>query len=539
MYRVYCDDNLIFDTRIDELKLFKPRVSLELNKIGSFSFTMYPSNPYINSLNKLKSTIIVKQKERIIFRGRILNDVEAFNKSRSFTCESDLAYLLDSIQRPFDFTGSPIELFTFLITEHNKQVEPSKQFKVGNITVTDPNGYIARSDTEYTETLTLINEQLIKSLGGYLNIRYESDGVYIDYLEDFDTLTTQTIEIAKNLTNYSKSQKGEDITTVIIPLGAPVEQETPEGEEPPPQKRLTIESVNGGLDYLENPEAIAKYGRVTRKVIFDDVTEADNLLKKGRDYLSQAINTAVSIELAAVDLANIDESIENFKMGSYVKVKSPIHGIDDMYLVKKLSIDIEKPIQSKLTLGVTYMTFTESTVSTGKQYSGIVNTVTKIESNFDANVANIENLVYSLINQASNEIVMTVGEKFTSKDETSELMSEIETIMTQTKESFEFTFKQFDQTINDLNDSNNAQFSQIEKYIRFEDGNIILGEAGNELTLKIENDKISFIENFKEVAYFSNQKLYITDAEILKSLRIGNFAFIPRANGNLSFKKVV
>ena len=38
-----------------------------------------------------------------------------------------------------------------------------------------------------------------------------------------------------------------------------------------------------------------------------------------------------------------------------------------------------------------------------------------------------------------------------------------------------------------------------------------------------------------EVAYLSNSKLYITQGEILDSLRLGNYAFTPRANGNLSF----
>lgn len=84
-----------------------------------------------------------------------------------------------------------------------------------------------------------------------------------------------------------------------------------------------------------------------------------------------------------------------------------------------------------------------------------------------------------------------------------------------------------------------AKFQEISKYIRFIDGNIILGEEGNELTLKIENDRIAFLESGAEVAYFSNRKLYVLDGEFLNSLTLGNFAFLPRANGNLSFKKVV
>lgn len=83
-----------------------------------------------------------------------------------------------------------------------------------------------------------------------------------------------------------------------------------------------------------------------------------------------------------------------------------------------------------------------------------------------------------------------------------------------------------------------ARFTEISKYIRFVDGNIVLGEDGNTLTLKIQNDRISFIDLGQEVAYFSNSRLYVIDAQFLHSLQLGNYSFMPRSNGNLSFKKV-
>ena len=46
------------------------------------------------------------------------------------------------------------------------------------------------------------------------------------------------------------------------------------------------------------------------------------------------------------------------------------------------------------------------------------------------------------------------------------------------------------------------------------------------------------MQNESEVAYVSNGKLYITDGEFTNSLTVGNFAYLPRTNGNLSFKKV-
>lgn len=91
-----------------------------------------------------------------------------------------------------------------------------------------------------------------------------------------------------------------------------------------------------------------------------------------------------------------------------------------------------------------------------------------------------------------------------------------------------------------LDESNTAttqKFGEISKYIRFVDGNIVLGETGSELTLTVQNDRISFQQSGNEVAYFSNNNLYIRIAEVLKTLRVGNFEFAPRYDGGLILKK--
>ena len=108
----------------------------------------------------------------------------------------------------------------------------------------------------------------------------------------------------------------------------------------------------------------------------------------------------------------------------------------------------------------------------------------------------------------------------------------------QTEKNFQMKFNELIESINTNAEGNSEKFAEIVKYIRFEDGNIVLGRSDNELILKIQNDRISYQQNGSEVAYFSNNKLYVTTLEVTHSLQLGNFAFIPRANGNLSFKKV-
>ena len=66
---------------------------------------------------------------------------------------------------------------------------------------------------------------------------------------------------------------------------------------------------------------------------------------------------------------------------------------------------------------------------------------------------------------------------------------------------------------------------------------IILGEEGSPFTAELSNTELAFKQNGTTVAYVSNNKLNITNADITTQIDIGNFQFIPRSNGSLSFRK--
>lgn len=153
-------------------------------------------------------------------------------------------------------------------------------------------------------------------------------------------------------------------------------------------------------------------------------------------------------------------------------------------------------------------------------------------------IYNLEQNFESSLAKTQEDITATVAEKYYLKEDTEALISEISTQVEQTKNSVEIQFTQFSQDIEAVAAGTDANFEEIRKYIRFVDGKILLGEVGNELELQIANDRISFLQDGAEVAYFSNRKLYVTDTQILHSLQLGSFAFMPRANGNLSFKKI-
>lgn len=109
-----------------------------------------------------------------------------------------------------------------------------------------------------------------------------------------------------------------------------------------------------------------------------------------------------------------------------------------------------------------------------------------------------------------------------------------------TQEGFEFTFNTLSNTVTQIGDQVTEIYSEQLKYIKFIDGEIWLGrdaeEGEDEFKVVISNDRVRFLQNNSEVAYLSNNQLYITNGQILKRLDLGQFAFFPRDNGNLTFR---
>jgi len=530
VYKVYCDSKLLFDPRVDELAIFEKKITLEVNKTGAFDFKIYPEHAMYDQLNRLKSSIEVFQDDFLLFRGRILDDELDFNNAKKVICEGDLAFLNDGIVRPYEYSGSVSGFLGYVLTEYNTQVEEAKRFTLGNVTVTDPNDYIVRSSITASRAWDVVNDKLLKILGGYIMVRRSGGINYIDYLEDSTMQSLQEIKLGENLLDLKKEIKGQDIVTALIPYGAKLGNDTDE--------RLTISDVNSGVDYVYDQAAVDAYGWIFDTKTWDDVTVGGNLLTKAAAELASRINLNVSLDVSAIDLSMTDDQIDKLRFFEYVKVNSPAHQLNEFMLVQKLTIDMDNPQNNKLTLGTNYATFSESQLNTEKAIENVSNKVSENGTQTQQYITEQITTLNSNIEQSASSIRTDVSETYTSKSELEQYKLDVSTTFTQTNESFTFDFGTLEQLITDLGGETSASFTEIRKFIQFLDGDIILGEVGNSLKLKIENDRIAFILNGVEGAYWANGNFYITDVRVLTSLRIGNYAFIPRTNGNLSFKWV-
>ena len=475
-----------------------------------------------------------------LFRGRVLNDKTGFRNERAISCEGELGYLNDSVYRPYNFGGPIEELLQSILDSHNAQVEESKRFVLGDVTVTDPNDYIVRSSINADKTWKVLEEKFTKMLGGYFVVRREGNVNYLDYLLDSAYRSQQEITLGKNLIDLKKDIKGEDIITALIPYGAKLTDA--EGNEV--DARVTIEPVNDGVDYIYNQDAVDAYGWIFDTVLYDDITLPQNLLTRANKELGERILTNMALTLSAVDLSMTDDEIDRLRVFEYVKVNSPVHQLNDFMLITKLDIDLFNPQNNTISLGTEYKSFIDDQRQTDSAIKNI-DTMTpgEIRQTVSDAITEVTTTLQSSFEQTADAFRQEVATNYSTKSELEDYRNEVNTQFEQTSDTFNFNFETLTERIRTVDGETRTEFEDLKRYIRLQGGSITLGEVGNPFILEIRNDRICFLQNGAEVAYLSNdedtQKIYINDGQIVRSLQIGNFAFIPRENGNLSFTKVV
>lgn len=556
MYRISYSDFLLHDLKVPSeygYFLLDPELKEEVNKVAELSFDISSTHPNFDKLENLVPNIILKKNNKIVFKGRIIKEQQNMDKSKQVTCESILAFLFDSVVRPYTFQGSPEDLIKFFIDNHNSQVDIDKQFKLGKTTGAnlDNNEYINRSNENYSNTYDEIQDKLL-NIGGYFYVRYEDDGNYIDWVDDFtddlgQIISLQTIEFGENLKDIVVENDSSNTYSVVIPLGAEIENE--DGIK----KRLTIESVNNGLDYLVNEAALNKYGWIVAPIdetTFDDVTVASNLKTKGQNLLNQqGVMLKSTLELNAIDLVVVDGSVASFNMHEYIRVQSTPHGISAIYLLTRKLTPLTKPDNMVITLGETKNTLTGIQINNNKNIKEMGIIIKDYQTNKESIKQEIDEIKQevinntSLIEQTDSQIRLDVASEYVSTGTFNEFRETTETQFTIQSDGIEAKFSELVLMVENVEGETQAQFRELASYIRGyqnEEGQPVLelGSSTSDIILKQTNDRIQFVQNGEEVAYVSNNTLYITDGHFLNSLRVGQFAFIPRENGSLDFKKV-
>ncbi len=367
LHEDYADDKgiTIHSPYTNDLKLSDATVNIVLGTIHDFSFTINLNNPAWSKISPLKTIVKVKDTltQKVIFEGRTLQPKTKMDSEGMFSklaeCESILAYLLDSSQRHAEIHDTTIADFLQIILDnHNAQVEPHKRFKLGDVTVSNPTDNVYRY-LGYEDTFATIKDKLVDRLGGYITCRRESDGLYLDYLEEVGSYVENApIRLAHNMQSVDYEVDPTEVITRLVPLGKSIESED-EGAADASQARLTIESVNNGKDYIDDEDLIAEFGIVEKSFTWDDVTQPNRLLTNGQNYLRDQKAAIARFDVNSTNTHLLDREIESFEVGNYHELINPVISLKEYVQIIEKKIDINEPQRSSLKIGDKFRTLTE------------------------------------------------------------------------------------------------------------------------------------------------------------------------------------
>lgn len=549
MYQLKYKNYILYDPRLADEKLIvrDPSVKLAVSKAGGMSFTVDAEHPYLSNLRRMSGLVELLDGTLPIYRGRITSDTKDFYGAHKIETEGIMAVLNDSIIPPFNFpedftedasykaaaaSGNVVEFFfRWILSQHNAQVTAEQQIKPGVITVSDQNNYITRSSEEYATAMSAISDKLIKSaLGGYLLIRYEDDGNYLDYYAALPLTNTQSVEFAENLLDLSSETDGTNIYTAILPEGKDglTIEALPDGD-------LTDDLVKSGLT-IYSKSGMATYGRITRHIKWDDVTVAANLQTKAKAALADnGLSMPETITCKAVDLGWQD-GIQHFRVGRMTALFSTPHGYSASYPLMELAPDILDPGNTQITLGATQQTYTGAQIDAKRETDKrIESTRQEISERVDESSSQVIQATHQQITdlqQNVNSIILSALENYVETGDFDSYKEEVSTKLSVLTDQLSIDITKVTERIDKVDGDLQSKYSEITKAFRFTSDGLIIGETGNEILLRLDNDVLQFVRN-------NTPELQIT-AEGVEAMRIkvsilciGNVVWTEDENGDV------
>ena len=519
MYSVSVDGNPLYVPQMsEEYYLQSPILTQKVNLPDELKFTIDPTHPMYGNIIRLRSRVKVYRDGVLISILRPLDNQMNLRTQEQWVCEGVIAWLKDAIIRPFEFTGTPAELFAKFINEYNAQVNSYQQIALGSVTVTDPNDTIVRSSDSYLSAYDCVQSRCVGSnLGGYLYVTYPNGNPTLNWLASAPDTSTQIIEFGENLTAFTRAVYGGNTYTACIPLGAKDED----------GKRLTIASVNDGKDYLINNALAGSYGAIyapTSETTWDDVTIAANLKQKATEWLTN-IGSSVKekINLGAIDLHNADAEVESFQFLDNILVKSSPHGLSASYVLTELKIPLNIPSATQITLGGERISLiselSQAQATAAERIETIVSDYTTSAEAAAIATQQIESSTY--IVQTCENIVLTALESYTTTGDLETMLTTIRSEITQLADSVTFQFTQTNQTISETQEGVSQEFSEIYSFIRLIASGIVIGKSTSDVKLKLSNDVLYFftgdetsVTTENAIAYFSTNRLYVNNSTI-------------------------
>ena len=471
MYKIFAypfgnpaDKRLIYAPNNRNALVLSPKLTREVSKGGSLSFTMTRDHEQYESLQKMSTCITVEQDDKEIWRGRVLSHEADWYNRRVIYCEGALSYFNDSAITPFNYEGKLAQFLQHLIDAHNQQCGSMemKRFELGTVTAAlgdlvvhygDRDSYGVGED--YGSTWDIIDKMVLKVYGGYAYCTYNpatGNNVlnYCDQSFEADRLVDQTIEYGVNLLDFTEKTDTNSLFTRVYPMGSKHtveetkwkwkflwwgEKYTESHEERygisgtdaatvskylPKGYSYRLDSSDGDCGWIQNDVAAQKFGIVSALGEYD--TDSDNnTFAAGVQDLQKNSLMVTSYTVKAVDLRDAGYDKDRLTFASYAHIISKPHSIDVIMLCTKLVEPLDQPDKKEYTFGMTRQTLTdrqvanlgrtnlldEDTASAEKYQQSTLNQLFKYQKSNDKRVDEVDKKAGEAAKTATNFLEFT------------------------------------------------------------------------------------------------------------------------------------
>lgn len=344
-------------------KVLSGSIKQAQNAVNEFTFVIPMQNDLYQKLIPFQSIVQVVNlyDEEIEFEGRVLsvsNKMTSTGFVQEVVCEDFLSFLHDSTQHYQKLKNTGAEAYLReILNQHNAQVEDYKRIHLGTVTVkslTDkPWRYLG-----YESTWDTIRDRIVSNIGGYLTLRRDKSGFYLDWTSSVGENQESPIQLGRNIKSASREISFDGIATQIMPIGADEKNSQNRSSDNKEEqgsdvtrKQIDISSVNGGRIWLEDAELVAKFGIIRKPVIWTEIDNPQVLKNRGLQYLRNQKIALAKWTVSAVERYLIDSRYAKFKIGNtHPILNAPLSGIERLQIIEK-KIDILNPQSVDLVIG--------------------------------------------------------------------------------------------------------------------------------------------------------------------------------------------
>lgn len=385
MYTIMLDGTTFFDPRLDQYSIEAPILEREANRIGTLTFTIYPGHPRYNDLELFSSLLRVYRDDTLYIVMRPIKRTRKMMDGIEYECEEMMGALHDTVYRPDAYGTANLmyERVGYILANHvAEHAGTPYHFVSYPLYCTRAfDAQLAEEDepfavNEYKPHWDVMMDNTVDEYEGYIFAQYLDDRMIFHYqTEDELPQGTQHITFGENMKDVFIESGGDDFFTRVIPLGVDVKTSQAYqdlgGKKNVPKNIIGQRVQTGEHSYSESVDYIPdwQYEDATGVVIehverWENVKKKSVLYQKGLAYLNEhKLRFAQNVRLTAIDLHDLDLTIDAFDFMTRVYAYSEVHNIGAYYVVRKLELHLASPEESEIEIGTEEPSLTDLTTA--------------------------------------------------------------------------------------------------------------------------------------------------------------------------------